>query len=53
MSAIRITKQQVEEAAAAREKALAEDPDFRSSEEELAKEMEAAEEEKKAGKETD
>ncbi len=53
MLAIRITKEQVEEAAAAREKALAADPDFRRFEEELAKEMEAAEEEKKSGKETD
>lgn len=53
MSALRITKKQVEEAAAAREKALAEDLEFRRFEEEQPKEMEAVEEEKKNRKETD
>ncbi len=50
---VRITKEQVEAAAAAREKALKEDPDFRRSEKEQAKEMQAAEEERKNRKEKD
>lgn len=45
--AIRITKQQVEDAAAARETALAEDPDFRRVEEELANEEQKANQEEK------
>ena len=43
---IRITKKQVEEAAAAREKALKNDPNFRDFEEQQAKEIQAAVEEK-------
>jgi len=53
MSAIRITKKQVAAAATARAKALKEDPDFRRFEEEQAKEMQAAEEERKNRKEKD
>lgn len=53
MAAIRITKQQVEEAAAAREKALAEDPDFRRSEEELTKGIEEQEKAEKSEKEAE
>ena len=53
MAAIRITKQQVEEAAAARKRALAEDPDFRRAEEELAKGIEEPEKEETSGKESD
>ena len=53
MAAIRITKEQVEAAAAARERALIDDPELRRFEEELAKEMEAAEQKKKNGKEAD
>ena len=54
MSAIRITKEQVEAAAAARAKALEEDPEFRRFEQEKVKKMEAVvAEEKKNRKETD
>ena len=53
MSAIRITKKQVAAAATARAKSLKEDPDFRRFEEEQAKEMQAAEEERKNRKEKD
>lgn len=53
MTALRITKEQVEAAAAAREKALKKDPGFRRFEEERAKEMQAAEEERKNRKDED
>jgi len=43
---IRITKKQVEEAAAAREKALKDDSEFRDFEEQQMKEMQAATENK-------
>jgi hypothetical protein len=42
--AIRITKEQVEAAAAAREQALSQDPDFRKFEEQQQEEMQAADE---------
>ena len=45
---VKITRKQVEEAAAAREKAPAEAPDFRRF---VEKQMEVVEEEKKNGKE--
>lgn len=44
--AIRITKEQVEAAAAAREQALTENPDFREFEEQQQEEMQAAVERK-------
>lgn len=53
MSALRITKEQVEAAAAAREKALERDPDFRRFEEERANELQAAGEDVETRKEKD
>ena len=50
MSAVRITKEQVEAAAAAREKALEEDADFRRFEEEPGKEIKAAGKKTKKGR---
>ena len=43
---IQITRKQVEEAAAAREKALKDDPEFRDFEEQQTKEIQAAVEKK-------